>query len=444
VTGQPPHTGFSPRFCTNYAKDLLGDRYKNVVKIPYGVDLDRYAFIDERKDDGKTVGYVGRVVPWKHLKETVEGAKLAGATVLGSGYIDKPEYFETVDKDGLEWHGGSGRGQMTPSAFKDRLYERMTVFVMYSSGEYESGTLPLLEAMASGVPVMATSQGMARDIIEDGKNGIIFTPENYEHKLKELLADRPLQERLRQEAWKTIKGFSEQQYSLDYQRLYIKTIQEKANPGKPTISIILPTKDRPEQLKNSLLMVERQLYEYKEVIVIDDGSKNPAVDVVINQCKKHLKVPIIHLRTGNQDGHYGLAHARNMGIMEALGDIVVFLDDRLQLEPGALEEIANSPIAPKKFYWGAKMVNGEESTKRSFIENFAWCKRRDIIEAGMFPEWLQMYGGMSQEIRTRLTRQGWSFVYNQKPAVSQQIGSGRHTRKDQIWRSKMLLRRLYD
>jgi glycosyltransferase involved in cell wall biosynthesis len=38
---------------------LLGDRYKNVVKIPYGVDLDRYAFIDERKDDGKTVGYVG-------------------------------------------------------------------------------------------------------------------------------------------------------------------------------------------------------------------------------------------------------------------------------------------------------------------------------------------------------------------------------------------------
>jgi len=49
----------------------------------------------------------------------------------------------------------------------------MTVFVMYSTGEKESGTLPLLHAMARGVPVMATHQGMARDIIKDGENGII-------------------------------------------------------------------------------------------------------------------------------------------------------------------------------------------------------------------------------------------------------------------------------
>lgn len=424
---------------TGWSYDFLAPKYNNLIKIPYGIDLDRFSYIDERKDDGQTIGYVGRVVPHKNLARICQAAKNMGAKVLATGYVEKTDYYETVDKSVLEIHGGTGRGTMASQAFKDRLYERMTAFVMYSTGEVETGTLPLFEAMARGVPVLTTAQGSARDLITDGENGIIFNEENFAEKLAMLLADRKLQDRLRENAWKTVKGYPEEMMSLQYQKVYADIFAE----GKKKISIIIPTKNRAELVAESLLSIEAQDYAYKEVIVVDDGSTDQKTDVVINAMRKHAKTPIILLRTGNNDGHYGLARARNIGVIEAIGDIVVLLDDRLKLAPNALTDIAASQMEPMRFYWGAKLVNNEESTKRTFIENFSWCRRDDLINAGLFPEWLQLYGGMSEEIRKRLATQGWQFVYNPKPTAEQMTGSGRYKHKDQVWKAKFLLRKLY-
>ena len=424
---------------TNWAIDKLKGKYGDKVKkIPYGIDLERFSFIDERKDDGKTIGYVGRVVPWKHLGDITLSAKKLGYRVLGSGYVDKPDYWNTVDKEVLTFHGGTGRREMSDMAFKDNLYEQMTVFVMYSTGEYESGTLPLLEAMARGIPVMATSQGMARDLIEDGKNGFIFTEENFEEKLKELVENKDLQERFRQEAWKTIKNYSEEWMSLEYQKLSARILAK----CKPTISIVIPTKNRADQLLDSLVAIEEQNYPYAEVIVCDDGSDDPLVRKIVMEAKKQMRTPILYTRT-SEGKHYGLAHARNVGVAEAIGDIVVFLDDRLRLSPGALDAIAASDPEAKTFYHGAKLAGGLVSTKRAFIENFSWCLRSEIINAGLWPEWLRMYGGMSQEIRSRLNAQGWKFEYKPEAIAGAMTDSPRHGRKSDTWKSKLLLRKLY-
>lgn len=424
---------------TNWAIDKLRAKYQDKVhKIPYGIDLDRFSFIDERTDDKKTVGYVGRIVPWKHLGEITLAAKKLKYRVLASGYVDKPDYWKTIDKDVLTFHGGVGRREMADQAYKDKLYGEMSVFVMYSTGEYESGTLPLLEAMARGIPVMATSQGMARDLIEDGRNGFIFTPENFEEKLKELMENRDLQERFRQEAWKTIKNYSEQWMSLEYQKLYARILAK----GKPTISIVIPTKDRADQLLDSLVAIETQNYPYAEVIVCDDGSSDANVRKVVIEAKKQMRTPILYQRV-SEGKHYGLAHARNMGVAEAIGDIVVFLDDRLMLRPGALEAIAASDPKAKTFYHGGKVAGGLVSAKRAFIENFSWVRRSEIVNGGMFPEWLRLYGGMSQEIRSRLNAQGWKFEYKPEAVAHAMTDSPRHGRKDQVWKAKLLLRKLY-
>lgn len=422
---------------TKWGEDFLKDKYYGKVeRIPYGIDLDRFSFIEDRIDDGKTIGYVGRVIEHKHLGEITLAAKKLGYRVLGTGYVDKPEYWQTVDKEALDFHGGVGRQNMNDAAIKDRLYEKMTVFVMYSTGEKETGTLPLLEAMARGVPVMSTSQGMARDLIEDGKNGIIFTEENFEEKLDMLMKNRELQEKLRQEGWKTIRNYPEERMSLDNQKLWASML---AN-GKKTISIVIPTKNRPEQLMDSLVAIEAQQYPYAEVLVCDDGLTTETAQVV-KAAKAQMRTPVIHLRTSARP--YGLSEARNLGIIEALGEIVVFLDDRLKLRPGALNSIAACAMKPKVFYHGAKWAAGFKSTKLGFIENFSWCLRRDIIEGGMFPEWLRSYGGISQEVRHRLSSQGWSFEYYSEAESEAMVGVPKNKERSQVWKSKNLLRKIY-
>ena len=76
----------------------------------------------------------------------------------------------------------------------DRLYRCLDVFVLPSLNEGISNTL--LEAMASGLPVVATAVGGNVELIEDGINGRLIPPANPPALATELhvyMQDRPLQ-----------------------------------------------------------------------------------------------------------------------------------------------------------------------------------------------------------------------------------------------------------
>lgn len=58
------------------------------------------------------------------------------------------------------------------------VYQAMDYYWVCS--RIEGGPVPLLEAMASGVPCVCGDVGMVRDVITDGKNGFILSPANPE------------------------------------------------------------------------------------------------------------------------------------------------------------------------------------------------------------------------------------------------------------------------
>ena len=138
--------------------------------------------------------------------------------------------------------------------------------------------------------------------------------------------------------------------------------------------------------------------------------------------------------------HYGLAKARNMGVMEALGSILLFLDDRFTLQSGALEQIAQCP--DNKWMWGRKMSKGIASTKRAFIENFSLIKKRDFVNGGMFNERMNVYGGLSQITREQYDKKV-QFLYDDAPGAIEQIRATRENKKREIWRAKEIIRKLY-
>lgn len=424
---------------TDHGVNILKKKHGNVVKIPYGIDLDKYSFINDYAKDDKAVGYVGRVVPWKHLKEICDVAEDLDYKVVGCGYIDKPSYWETVSKDKLDFNGGMGRGQMMPENFEAEIYRKMSVFVMYSTDEKESGTLPLLEAMARGIPVLCTKQGMARDLIVDGENGIFFKDsyDDLKAKLKMLMEDEELREKLRLNAWNTVRGYHDQMMARKVAKAYYRLLW----PKDRVISVIIPTFNRSEQLVKILASIENQSYDAKEIIVCDDGSDDNT-ELVVKEAKKQMRTPILYLKTGIKY-EYGLAKSRNMGVIESLGEILLFLDDRYILEdPETLTKISKN-TDERTWHWGTKIIRDKASLKSGLIENFSWIKRNDFIKGGMFCERLNMYGGLSQETRDRYRLQNYSFKSFKDIVVREIKRSPRHKKRDEVWKAKFLLHKMY-
>lgn len=84
----------------------------------------------------------------------------------------------------------------------------------------------------------------------------------------------------------------------------------------PTVSIVLPTHDRPEFLREAIDSVRRQTFTNWELIVVDDGGRVPAA------IPDDPRIRLIDVTSGT-----GPAAARNRGIGLALGRWITFLDD---------------------------------------------------------------------------------------------------------------------
>jgi len=99
-----------------------------------------------------------------------------------------------------------------------------------------------------------------------------------------------------------------------------------------TLSIIICTKDREESLKDCLDSVFCQARQPDEIIIVDDGDLNGSE--FIELIKKHG----IYCQLFKKDTP-GLTRSRNLGIDRAKGDVILFLDDDVSLDPGYVEGI---------------------------------------------------------------------------------------------------------
>ena len=111
----------------------------------------------------------------------------------------------------------------------------------------------------------------------------------------------------------------------------------------PLVSVIVPCYEQAPYLEEAIESVLAQTYAQVEVVVVDDGSPDNAARVA-------ARFPGVRLvRQPNQ----GLAGARNTGIRESEGELLVFLDADDRLLPRALEagvaELRNHPEAAFAF-----------------------------------------------------------------------------------------------
>ncbi|MBI4386839.1 MAG: glycosyltransferase family 4 protein [Elusimicrobia bacterium] len=209
----------APRFVV-VTRDLVEELRQHglgaapVEVVPNGVDARRFAppSREEKARLRKELGwpeavsliYVGRFAPEKQLPFFIEAFAPAarGAprpavwTVVGAG----PE--EARLRDAARRLGVAEGLRICATALDiEKFYAAADIFVLPSISEGLSNAL--LEAMASGLAVLASRVGGNADAIEDGKSGLLFDPRDgaeLRSQLERLLRDPGLVESLGREA----------------------------------------------------------------------------------------------------------------------------------------------------------------------------------------------------------------------------------------------------
>jgi glycosyltransferase involved in cell wall biosynthesis len=106
---------------------------------------------------------------------------------------------------------------------------------------------------------------------------------------------------------------------------------------KPLVSVVIPTHNRLEYLKEAIASVKAQTFDNWELIIVDDCSSDGTWEWL-----SQLQEPQVQVFRQNQQSFR--SGACNRGLAEAVGEFIMFFDDDDRLRPNALVNLVKSLI----------------------------------------------------------------------------------------------------
>jgi glycosyltransferase involved in cell wall biosynthesis len=184
---------------------------------------------------------------------------------------------------------------------------------------------------------------------------------------------------------------------------------------KPKFSVIIPTRNRPEYLAQAVQSVLTQSEPNFELLVVNDGD-----DVSLPMRDTRLRMLNNHKR--------GAVPGRNLGVLEARGEFIAFLDDDdFWIDA---EHIKKAADENSDFYFADGDMIFPDGTIKAFAQNAtnkslerdntilisAVCYKRSIHkQLGMFDETLPYYWDWDWYLR--VSRGGFNLHRQINPAV---------------------------
>jgi glycosyltransferase involved in cell wall biosynthesis len=219
------------------ARDRLGVPPQRLTILPYGIadHFHRAASVDPGDDGPLRLAFAGSWIPRKGIHTLVDAVNLLhrqgvdfSVTLLGTG--ESNGVLSSFPEDVRP------RVEVVPSFDNRRLPELLTghrILLFPSVSEGSSGAMA--EGMACGLAPVATEAGIAPDVIEHGRNGMLVEvgdARGMAENVARLARDRPALLEMRRRAQETARELRWEQIAASTLSLYEQVLAERSQ--RPT------------------------------------------------------------------------------------------------------------------------------------------------------------------------------------------------------------------
>ena len=205
--------------------------------IPTGINTEKYLNVDASKretlreeygikKDEFLLIYVGRLAKEKNLEEILDFLADSRLNNLRLMIVGGGPHKEALERKCKE-NGIDNRVIFTGMVSPEKIEEYYTIGdVFVSASQSETQGLTYMEAMVSGLPLLCHEDECLADVVQNGKNGFVYTDKNdFVEKLTILSNDTENRLAMGQNARQTVlDNFSETAFVDACERLYAKTV----------------------------------------------------------------------------------------------------------------------------------------------------------------------------------------------------------------------------
>ena len=359
----------------------------SVIPYPLG-DYSVLPRADQTWEKGSVL-YVGRLEIRKGILEWIQAAiavardhpeasfDFVGADILSLYIKDErkaQDYIPENFKDRFRFHGSQNR-----SAISHYLQNARIAAV---PSRWENFPHTCMEAMRSGIPVIATQEGGMGEMIQDGRSGWLAASgvEGLSAALRRALETSPQTlSRMGHNASMDVNDLCNNtkiiETHLDFRAQWIRggaRTEYSQPPPLPRekqirISSIICTRNRVDYLGKAVesLIAQSLPKDEYEVIVVDNGSTDSTKDF-LNRFSGQTNFRYIH------EPRVGLSFARNTGWQNAKGTYVAFLDDDAVAHPTWLKTILKvfETVEPQPGCVGGKTQAIWEAARPNWLDDW--------------------------------------------------------------------------
>lgn len=196
----------------------------SIIVIPNGVDLETFKPLKVKKKDKFVITHLSRVSPEKAQHLTIQVYKdlpekiIKNVELRIAGYVSDKEYYQRLKTKNVKFQTNLSENELVKVINESDL-------IVFPTLMSEGFGLIVLEAMACGVPVLASNQ---KAIKEAGGNVCQYFKQgdlkDYKKKLIKLYKDGKLRKKLKKKGLERVKKFSWDAVYKRHKKLYEELI----------------------------------------------------------------------------------------------------------------------------------------------------------------------------------------------------------------------------
>lgn len=352
---------------SEYSKKTLMEKYglpEEKIKVTYldadssfDKPIDPYVLADIRADlPEEFILFPANMWPHKNHINLIKGFAIAKKrqdiplrlVFTGARERESTQIGEVIEASGL-------RDQIKylgylPQEHMRYIYRCATMLAFPSL--FEGFGIPLVEAMASDLPIICSTSSCVPEIAGDA--AVLFdgkSPEEIADAILKVYNDRELRNDLIQKGRRRRGLFSWEECAKEtisyIQKMYVPRKQQESRLSRhPKVSIITPSYNQGPFIRDTIESVLNQTYDNIEYIVMDGGSTDETVSIL-----KEYGDRIIWISEKDK----GQADAVNKGIAVATGEIIGWLNSDDTYYPDAVEKAVEALLSHPEY----DMIYGE-------------------------------------------------------------------------------------